>query len=82
MAFVRPPKKASRGFNGVTMSNRSIHLNTPGIRRWYAFSCRIHLPEMIWFRPLGFSPPFVYDMSNTWKEVGFVKLFFLPVEPC
>lgn len=57
MAFVRPPKKASRGFNGVTMSNRSIHLNTAGIRRWYAFSCRIHLPEMIWCHPLGFPPP-------------------------
>ena len=36
----------------------------------------------VWFRPLAFSPPFVYDMSNTWKEVGFVKLFFLLVEPC
>ena len=30
----------------------------------------------------SFFPPFVYDMSNTWKEVGFVKLFFLSVEPC
>ena len=26
MAFVRPPKKASQVFNGVTMSNRSINL--------------------------------------------------------
>ena len=64
MAFVHPPKKASRGFNGVTMSNRSINSLMRGSVCIFWFHSNSHI-SFTWYPDWDKRSIFVLVSSRT-----------------